>query len=78
MYVRAYNGVNSRWYDAALKQKSGKIKVAGKEYVVHYEPISGEINNQIDEAYKVKYATSPYLNSMISNRAKAATIKIVP
>ena len=26
LYVRAYNGVNSRWYKSALSQKAGKIK----------------------------------------------------
>lgn len=78
LYVRAYNGKHSKWYGAAVKQKSGKIKAAGLERSVGFEPVSGETNNQIDEAYKAKYATSPYLNSMISDRARSATIKIVP
>lgn len=25
LYVRAYNGQNSRWYQAALRQKAGRI-----------------------------------------------------
>lgn len=29
LYVRAYNGVNSRWYKAALQQKSGRLQAAG-------------------------------------------------
>jgi len=76
LYVRAYNGTRSRWYGAALKQKAGKIKVAGLERQVRFELVEGTINNQIDEAYRKKYATSPYLNSMISDRAKAATVKV--
>lgn len=76
LYVRAYNGVNSRWYKSALSQKSGKIKSNGTEFRVQFQPISGEINDKIDEAYRVKYSSSSYLQSMISDRAKAATVKV--
>lgn len=76
LYVRAYNGVKSRWYQSAISQKAGKIKAAGKEYLVGFEKVDGAILNAIDEAYRQKYAGSPYLGSMISERAKAATIKI--
>jgi hypothetical protein len=29
LYVRAYNGVDSRWYQSALQQKAGRIIAAG-------------------------------------------------
>ena len=29
LYVRAYNGRNSRWYQAAVRQKAGRITSAG-------------------------------------------------
>src|SRR5207244_12373009 len=29
LYVRAYNGHNSRWYQAAVRQKLGRIMAAG-------------------------------------------------
>lgn len=76
LYVRAYNGTRSRWYEAAIQQKAGKIKAAGLERAVKFEPVSGAVNDQIDEAYKLKYSGSPYLGSMISERAKAATVKV--
>ncbi|MEX6689826.1 DUF2255 family protein [Danxiaibacter flavus] len=78
LYVRAYNGVQSRWYKAAINQKRGRIEAAGKIMDVAFIPASGEVNDTIDEAYKKKYGGSPYLSSMISNRARAATIRIVP
>lgn len=78
LYVRAYNGVYSQWYNAALIQKAGRIIAANKTYDVQFEPVEGEINNRIDEAYKKKYSSSPYLSPMINARAKAATIKIIP
>ena len=73
LYVRAYNGTNSRWYKSAMKQKAGKIKAAGMEKKVHFEPVVGPVNDKIDQAYRDKYSSSPYLGSMISDRAKAAT-----
>ena len=78
LYVRAYNGQNSRWYKSAMKQKAGRIQAAGMIKEVAFEPVEGDINAQIDEAYKKKYSDSPYLSPMIANQAKAATVKIVP
>ncbi len=52
LYVRAYNGVNSRWYKAALLQKAGRIQAAGITKEVAFE--------------------------LVSNRARAATVKITP
>ena len=78
LYVRAYNGVNSRWYKSAMSQKGGRIIAAGMTKEVRFEPIPGDVNNAIDEAYQKKYSSSPYLPAMISNRARAATVKIVP
>ncbi|WP_285656186.1 DUF2255 family protein [Allomuricauda sp. NBRC 101325] len=77
LYVRAYNGVNSRWYKSALKQKQGKIKAAGMERKVRFEPVNGPLNEKIDQAYRDNYSSSPYLESMISDRAKAATMNVV-
>jgi hypothetical protein len=78
LYVRGYNGTASRWYQAAMKQRAGRIRAAGSEYDVSFEPVSGAINDAVDDAYKAKYRTSSYLRPMISERARAATVKVVP
>jgi hypothetical protein len=78
LYVRAYNGADSRWYQAALRQKGGRIIAAGMTKEVAFEPVSGSINDRIDAAYRSKYVGSPYLKSMIGTRARAATVEIVP
>ena len=78
LYVRAYNGINSRWHKSAMQQKAGRIIAAGMTKEVIFEPVQGNINIVIDEAYKKKYSSSPYLSPMISNRARAATVKIIP
>ena len=79
LYVRAYNGTSSRWYKAAMSQGSGKIEAAGMEKKVRFEAVDDRtLNDKIDKAYQNKYSRSPYLNSMISDRAKNATVKILP
>ena len=78
LYVRAYNGVNSRWYQSAMQQKAGRIHAASMIYEVVFLPVEEDINNVIDEAYKKKYSRSPYLSPMISSRARAATVRIMP
>jgi hypothetical protein len=78
LYARAYNGKDSRWYQAALRQKAGHIRAAGFTRNVVFEPVKGAVNDAIDESYRAKYRDSPYLNDMISPRARAATVRIIP
>ena len=78
LYVRGYNGTESRWYQAALRQKAGRIIAAGMTKEVAFEPVGGSINDSIDDAYRSKYAASPYLKPMIGARARAATVRIMP
>jgi hypothetical protein len=78
LYVRGYNGQNSSWYKAAVRQKAGRIQAAGMTKEVAFEPVDGKINDRIDDAYKTKYKGSPFLKSMVSARARSATIKIAP
>lgn len=78
LYVRAYNGKNSRWYKSALKQKAGRIIAAGMTKEVAFEPVDGEINNRVDEAYRAKYKGSPYLKPMITGAARNATVRVTP
>ena len=78
LYVRGYNGQNSRWYQAAVRQKAGRIIAAGMAKEVVFEPVDEPIKNRIDDAYRAKYRGSPYLNPMIGTRARSATVKIMP
>jgi hypothetical protein len=78
LYVRGYNGQSSRWYQAAVRQKAGRITAAGMTKEVSFEPVDGPINDRIDDAYRAKYKSSPYLSPMIGKRARSATIRIMP
>lgn len=76
LYVRAYNGKASSWYQAAMKQKAGRITAAGITKEVSFEAVDRPINDRIDEAYRAKYHGSPYLKSMVG--ARSATVKVMP
>jgi len=45
---------------------------------VAFTPVAGELDDRIDDAYSEKYAGSPYLPSMVSNRPRAATVRVGP
>jgi len=77
-YVRAYHGQNSRWHQAAMRQKAGRITAAGLTREVTFEPVEGPIHDRIDDAYRAKYGSSPYLKPMIGARARSATVRITP
>lgn len=78
LYVRAYYGTDSRWFQSALRQKAGRIAAAGMTKDVDFEHIDGPIQAQIDDAYRKKYGKSPYLSSMIGTRARATTMNLTP
>ena len=78
LYVRPYNGKNSRWYQAAIRQKAGRITAAGLTKEVTFAPVQGPVNDRIDQAYRTKYRDSPYLDPMIGAGPRAATVRIAP
>jgi hypothetical protein len=79
LYVRGYNGQRSRWCQAAIRQEGGRIRAAGMtKKDVRFDPVDGPINDRIDDAYRTKYGSSPYLTPMISDRARSATVRVLP
>lgn len=79
LYVRAYSGTSSSWYKAAMRQQLGRIQAAGITKDVAFEAVTDKsMNEQIDNAYRAKYRRSPYLEPMISERSRSATVKIIP
>jgi hypothetical protein len=78
LYVRPYNGRSSRWYQAATRQRAGRITVAGFTKEVTFEPADDGVKDRVDEAYRAKYNGSPYLDPMIGARVRATTVRVVP
>ncbi len=48
LYVRAYNGQNSRWYQAAMRQMVGRITAAGITKEVSFEPVDEPVSQPDD------------------------------
>src|SRR4051812_26303654 len=61
LYVRAFNGQSSRWYQAAIAQGAGRITAAGQQYDVTYAAAPAAMNDEVDAAYEAKYHGSEYL-----------------
>src|SRR3954447_23508128 len=78
LYVRPYNGPKSRWYQAAVRQKAGRITTAGMTKDVTFEPVDGSINDRVDDAYRAKYHGNPYLSPMVGASARSTTVKVMP
>lgn len=78
LYVRAYSGRKSSWYQAAVRQRAGRIIAAGITRDVAFDSADESLNERIDDAYRAKYAGSPYLRPMIGGAARSATVKITP
>jgi len=78
LYVRAYHGVSSRWHVAAIRERAGQIVAAGSTYDVAFAVADDHVATLIDDAYRAKYADSPYLAHMIGKTARDATVVISP
>lgn len=80
LYMRAYNGQNSRWYQSAMVQQAGKIKLTGKGFETKFIDAAGnnELDLKISSAYQAKYKDSPYLPPMLKKGPVNATVKILP
>ena len=62
LFVRAYSGTRSKWYQAALSQQAGKILAIGQEFdVLFAKPSDPELESKIDQAYQKKYSSSSYV-----------------
>ncbi len=72
LFVRAYSGTRSKWYQAALSQRAGKIVAIGQEFDVRFvKPADPALESKIDRAYQIKYSGSSYVSAMTGARARA-------
>lgn len=76
VYVRAANGQDSRWYQAAIAQKAGRVRVAGDYYDVTFEASGADDEVAIDAAYDAKYPGSSAVPVMQGPGPKSASVRI--
>ncbi|MFK3834832.1 DUF2255 family protein [Microbacterium sp. NPDC087868] len=78
LYVRAYNGIRSRWYQAAIANPEGRVIAAGDTFDVVFEPAPAAVEDAVSDAYREKYRGSTYLPHMIAAGPVSATVRILP
>lgn len=78
VYVRAANGPESCWYQAAIAQKAGRIRVAGQFYDVKFADAGTTDEATIDAAYEAKYPGSSAVPIMQGAGPKSAAVVISP
>lgn len=81
LYVRSWKGDAGAWFRATKVRHTGHIKAGGvgKEVTLVAET-DDDINDRIDVAYRAKYRRhgGRYVDPMVAQTARAATIKLVP
>jgi hypothetical protein len=78
VYVRAASGPSSSWYRAAVTQGAGRVRVAGEDYDVVFEPAGKENEAAIDAGYEAKYPGSSAVPVMRGPGPKSASVRISP
>ena len=79
LYCRSYSGKNGRWYAAAKRAGRGRAKFCDVDRAVRFEFLSdATLDEKIDEAYRTKYAGSPYLSGPLSEPMHSTTVKLTP
>jgi hypothetical protein len=80
LFVRAYRGTRSRWYQAALAARQGWICAGGNTWQVTLSSADDQLHGDIDIAYQTKYghpgAAATAL--VLSLSAHKATLRISP
>lgn len=81
-YIRPYNGTHSSWYQSAVTQQAGKIRIDGKDYLCIFRAARTDgVDDAVNNAYRNKYASSPYMPHMLLTTADGpvkATVEVLP
>lgn len=80
LYVRSAYGSASAWFRATQKRREGRIAAGGVDKDVGFVEADDSVNDQLDAVYRAKYRrySARYVDPVVSPKARAATIKLVP
>ena len=80
LYVRSVNGRTGVWFRGTEVRHEGRIWAGGVEKAVTFVDADPGLNEQIDAAYRTKYRryAASIVGSIVSPKARSATIKLVP
>jgi len=79
VYVRSVNGRGASWFRGAQNRHEAHIEAGGVDKDVRLDE-TDEANDEIDAAYRTKYRgyAASIVNSIVTPKARAATLKLVP
>ena len=68
------------WFRGTHVRREGRIESGGLDRDVMFVDADPEINDKLDAAYRTKYRryAASIVNSIVSAKARATTIKLVP
>lgn len=78
LYIRPAHGPTSRWYVAATTQGSGRVRVAGVEHDVHFEPADEQVLDAVDAAYADTYDDTSSVEVMVGPGPRSTTLRVSP
>lgn len=79
--IRSFNGTGGGWYGPALDSGRGRISAGGVEKDVTFVPVAADdedTNTAVDASFRVKYAPSPYAETMSTDPVRQNTLEVVP
>jgi hypothetical protein len=78
LYVRSVNGRTGAWFRGAKERREAHIEAGGVDKDVSLVETDA-MNDEVDAAYRTKYHqyTGRILDSVMSPKARAATLKLV-
>ena len=79
LYVRAVNGRTGAWFRGSQVRHEGQIRAGGVQKDVAFVDADHGID-EIDAAYRAKYHryADSIVDSVVTPKARAATLKLVP
>ncbi|MEU6655659.1 DUF2255 family protein [Streptomyces sp. NPDC046900] len=80
LYVRSWRGTRGAWWNTAQASHTGHISAGSAEADVTFTAVSDPaVNDRVDDAYRAKYGHySGYVETMISEQARATTLRLAP
>lgn len=79
LYIRSWRGPGSAWFRGAQLRHEGHVRAGGVEKdVTLIDTDDPAVNAAIDVRYRAKYGDSGYVTAMITEPARATTIRLIP
>jgi hypothetical protein len=79
LYVCSVNGRNAAWFRGVQARHEGSLNAAGVDKDVDFVEIADDNQDEVDAAYRAKYARYPSIvPSVLTSETRATTLRLVP